>query len=263
MKPWKPWTYRLSNADLGQALDAVHRHTEFTGTPATEESIRREVDHIAARAEELKRSGAITAQPPGGLRRAQSYAKELAERTRMLTDDGQRTFRRQAAKLWWEAATLEHGIKRSVGTLGQKYREAADIRALARRALSVAAVVATLGAVIAALVFAVLAASSSSSTALALIIMAGIFIMGAAVGLVAVVSIGIRHEQQRFAQEARQFLREEHGVWADPEDVPYFLCEEAPDGVRHAARRFNGLYIRQLPKILRDELARLLLDSPP
>lgn len=72
---------------------------------------------------------------------------------------------------------------------------------------------------------------------------AGIFAMGIAIGIVAVVSYGIRRERKRFRQERR--FRDEHGISAGPDGWEYFLVE-APDPVSRAARRLNGLYVRQL-----------------
>src|SRR5947208_10726713 len=46
--------------------------------------------------------------------------------------------------------------------------------------------------------------------------------------------------QRRFDEERR--YREERGIWHDPGAPEYFL-PEAPDGVSHAARRLNGLYV--------------------
>jgi len=73
---------------------------------------------------------------------------------------------------------------------------------------------------------------------------AGIFVIGVGVGIVLMVSHGIHREQRRF-EEARRY-REEHGIW-DATDAPEYFLTEAPDGVSHAARRLNGLYVRRLP----------------
>ena len=78
-----------------------------------------------------------------------------------------------------------------------------------------------------------------------IIIVAGSLVIGAVVGIVAVVSHGIHQEEKRFAEE-RQF-RMDHGIWAGPEAPEYFISEHAPDGVSSAARRLNGLYVRHLP----------------
>jgi hypothetical protein len=75
---------------------------------------------------------------------------------------------------------------------------------------------------------------------------AGIFVIGVGVGVVLMVSHGIHREQRRFDEERRP--REEHGIWHDPDAPDYFL-PEAPDGVSHAARRLNGLYVRHLPNV--------------
>jgi hypothetical protein len=75
---------------------------------------------------------------------------------------------------------------------------------------------------------------------------AGIFVIGVGVGIVLMVSHGIHREQRRF-EEARRY-REEHGIW-DATDAPEYFLTEAPDGVSHAARRLNGLYVRRLPPV--------------
>ena len=77
-----------------------------------------------------------------------------------------------------------------------------------------------------------------------LIAAAGIFVIGVGVGIVLMVSHGIHREQRRFDEDRR--YREERGIWEDP-DVPEYFLPEAPDGVSHAARRLNGLYVRRLP----------------
>jgi hypothetical protein len=82
-------------------------------------------------------------------------------------------------------------------------------------------------------------------------IAAGIFAMGIAVGIVAVVSYGIRREQKRFRLE-RQY-RDEYGIPAGPEWPEYFLTVEGLDAVSRGARRLNGLYIRRLPAVTRDD----------
>jgi hypothetical protein len=83
-------------------------------------------------------------------------------------------------------------------------------------------------------------------TSIALIAALGIFAVGVVVGIVAVVSHGVRREQRRYEQTRR--YREELGIW-DGTAAPggYFLTEQAPDAVSHAARRLNGLYVRRGP----------------
>jgi hypothetical protein len=71
----------------------------------------------------------------------------------------------------------------------------------------------------------------------------GIFAIGVVVGVIAMVTHGIHREQRRY-EEVRRY-RDDHGLWDDAEAPEYFLTEEAPDGVSHAARRFNGLYVRR------------------
>ena|SRR5205807_749660 len=76
-----------------------------------------------------------------------------------------------------------------------------------------------------------------------LIIAAGIFIMGAAVGLVAVVSIGIRYEEWLFWEDRR--YREEQGNWPGPDGPDQFFSAVPPGLVCHGARALTGLWIRR------------------
>ena len=75
------------------------------------------------------------------------------------------------------------------------------------------------------------------------IIAAGIFIMGAALGLVAVVSIGIRYEERLFRQDRR--YREEQGNWPGPDGPNQFFWAVPPGLVCHGARALTGLWIRR------------------
>lgn len=75
--------------------------------------------------------------------------------------------------------------------------------------------------------------------AIVLVAAAGVFVLGAVAGIVAVVSYGIHREQKR--------LRGEQGIRAGPDAPDYFLAEQAPDVVSGAARRLNGLYVHHLP----------------
>jgi len=74
---------------------------------------------------------------------------------------------------------------------------------------------------------------------------AGIFAIGVGVGIVFMVSHGIHREQRRF-DEARRY-REEHGIW-DASEAPEYFLSDAPDGVSYAARRLNGLYVRDVTR---------------
>ena len=74
---------------------------------------------------------------------------------------------------------------------------------------------------------------------------AGVFAMGIAVGIVVVVSYGIRREQKRFRRERR--YRDEHGIPVGPEWPEYFLTVEGLDAVSRGARWLNGLHIRRQP----------------
>jgi hypothetical protein len=79
--------------------------------------------------------------------------------------------------------------------------------------------------------------------AIALIAAIGIFVVGVVVGVIAMVTNGIHRERRRY-EEARRY-RDEHGLWDDSGAREYFLTDDAPDGVSHAARRLNGLYVRR------------------
>ena len=78
--------------------------------------------------------------------------------------------------------------------------------------------------------------------ATAFIIAVGIFVLGAGVGLVAFVSIGIRHEERLF-RENRQFLQEQ-GRWTGPDGPTHFFSPFPPGLVSHGARALTGLWIR-------------------
>ena len=75
------------------------------------------------------------------------------------------------------------------------------------------------------------------------IIAVAIFIMGAAVGLVAVVSIGVRHEELLFREERRH--RQQQGSWLGPDGPDQFFSAEPPSLVCHGARSLTGLWIRR------------------
>ena len=79
--------------------------------------------------------------------------------------------------------------------------------------------------------------------AVIVVIVAAIFIMGAAVGLVAVVSIGIRHEELLFREERR--YREPEGDWPGPGGPSQFFSAVPPNRVCHGARAVTGLWIRR------------------
>jgi len=79
----------------------------------------------------------------------------------------------------------------------------------------------------------------------------GIFAVGIVVGIITVVSHGIRQEERRFL-EMRRF-HEEHGIWDSPDATSHFLAEEASDRVSLAARRLNGLYVRHVPAVSRQD----------
>jgi ammonia channel protein AmtB len=72
----------------------------------------------------------------------------------------------------------------------------------------------------------------------------GIFVIGIVTGIVALVSVGIRREEQRFREE-RRFL-EEHGIWGTPGAAGPFMTEQPHDAVSSVGRSLNGLYVRHL-----------------
>jgi hypothetical protein len=74
-------------------------------------------------------------------------------------------------------------------------------------------------------------------TAIVLAAAAGVFVLGAMAGIVAVVSYGIHREHQR--------LRDGRGIRGGPESPDRFLAGQAPDVVSRAARRLNGLYVHR------------------
>lgn len=86
---------------------------------------------------------------------------------------------------------------------------------------------------------------------IAFIAAVGIFAIGIVVGIIAVVSHGIRREEQRF-QEVRRF-QEEHGIWDGPDGPSHFIPERGPDGLSLVARRLNGLYVRHVPVASRQD----------
>ena len=73
----------------------------------------------------------------------------------------------------------------------------------------------------------------------------GIFVIGATVGIVALVSLGIRQEEQRFRRERR--FREEHGIPGSPRLPDHYLAEHPHDAVSSVSRSLNGLFVRHLP----------------
>jgi hypothetical protein len=77
----------------------------------------------------------------------------------------------------------------------------------------------------------------------------GIFVIGVTVGIIAVVSLGIRKETRRFQQERR--FREENGIWGSPDEPVHYLPEGPHDGVSSVSRSVNGLYVRHLPPAVR------------
>lgn len=76
-----------------------------------------------------------------------------------------------------------------------------------------------------------------------IMIVAAIFTMGAAVGLVIVVSIGIRHEELLFQEERR--YHQEQGTWLGPDGPDHYFSAVPPSRVSHGARALTGLWLRR------------------
>jgi hypothetical protein len=70
----------------------------------------------------------------------------------------------------------------------------------------------------------------------------GVFVTGAVVGVIVLVSIGIRQEERRYLRERR--FREEHGIWGSRELPIHYLAEQPHDAVSSVSRSLNGLYVR-------------------
>ena len=76
-----------------------------------------------------------------------------------------------------------------------------------------------------------------------IIIAIGILVMGAAIGLVSVVSIGIRREERLFCE--RRQLAEEELLWLGQPVPSQGFMDAAPDRVSHGARAVTGLRVRR------------------
>lgn len=79
------------------------------------------------------------------------------------------------------------------------------------------------------------------------IIALGIFIAGIAVGVIAVVTLGIRREERQFREAQR--LREER-FFQTGEIHPGYIPVEAPDHLTSGARRLTGLWVHREPTIV-------------
>jgi hypothetical protein len=79
-------------------------------------------------------------------------------------------------------------------------------------------------------------------TATEIVIAIGIFLMGAGLGLVLVVNIGIRHEE---LLSRNRLDREEQGIGPGSDGPHQFFSAAPPDLVGHGARALTGLWIRR------------------
>ena len=80
-----------------------------------------------------------------------------------------------------------------------------------------------------------------------LIAAVGIFIIGIVTGIVVLVSIGIRREEQEVSARELASSAEEHGIWGSPDAPEHYLLEQAPDGLSSVSRTLNGLHVRHVP----------------
>jgi hypothetical protein len=74
------------------------------------------------------------------------------------------------------------------------------------------------------------------------IIAAGVFAAGIAVGFIVVVSMGIHREERRFREVQR---RREQQFFQTGEVQTGFVPEDAPDHLTWGARRLTNLYVRR------------------
>ncbi len=74
------------------------------------------------------------------------------------------------------------------------------------------------------------------------IIIVGIFIAGAAAGVLAVISLGIRREERRFRDDQDLFLSR-----GDLDGTDGFITDQPPDRLTGGARWLTGLYARHVP----------------
>jgi hypothetical protein len=74
-----------------------------------------------------------------------------------------------------------------------------------------------------------------------IIIAAGVFIAGAAAGIIAVVTLGIRREERRFSELRHRWEQR----FIQTGEVPHgYMPEEASDPLTGGARRLTGLFVR-------------------
>jgi hypothetical protein len=73
----------------------------------------------------------------------------------------------------------------------------------------------------------------------------GVFAVGVIVGVIILVSVGIRREERRYLRQRRS--REENGIGGSPDQPLHYLTEQPPDAVSSVSRSLNGLYVRHLP----------------
>ena len=76
-----------------------------------------------------------------------------------------------------------------------------------------------------------------------IIIVIGILVMGAALGLVGVVSLGIRHEESLFRERRR--LAEEESIFLGRPVSYQGFTDTAPHLVSHGARALTALRVRR------------------
>jgi hypothetical protein len=75
------------------------------------------------------------------------------------------------------------------------------------------------------------------------IIAAGLFAIGAVVGVIIIVAIGIKSEERAFREWRRS--RQEQGTWEGPEAPDHFFPAAPPGPLSHGARALTRLRARR------------------
>ena len=76
-----------------------------------------------------------------------------------------------------------------------------------------------------------------------IIIAVGVSVVGPAIGIVVIVSIGSRREERLFRERRRSL--QQQGKWFGPHGPDRFLPDEAPDPLSQGARALTGVWIRR------------------
>ena len=76
-----------------------------------------------------------------------------------------------------------------------------------------------------------------------IVIAIAVFAMGTAIGIVLIVSVGIRREERLFKQRRRTM--QQQGDWWGPDGPDQYFPEVAPDRVTQGARALTDLWVRR------------------